>query len=151
MGSSFWFAHVYPSCKEHILPCTSPGQTVELVLVVRVPVSQPEGMRAEVAQPLLVCFKGWASLGSIGELALVVMMRESWQSDHTSCYPDPEGLWADLPQHPPYLCEARACEGARPTDPTHQDLHDIRQQQNLLDESQWGPSIKEVAEARGLH
>jgi hypothetical protein len=41
-------------------------------------------------------------------------------------------------------------EGAGPTDPKLQDLHDTKQQQDMQQESHWGSSIDREAEARGL-
>ena len=40
-------------------------------------------------------------------------------------------------------------EGAGPTDPKLQDLHDSGWQQDIWEESLWGSSIDSVAEARG--
>ena len=51
------------------------------------------------------------------------------------------------PQHlQTIVVHERAC----PADPKWEDLHDTGQQQDILEESQWGHSIDSVAEARDL-
>ena len=40
-----------------------------------------------------------------------------------SCRGSNSGWWLDLPQYPPHLWSAGACEGTWPTDPKLQDLH----------------------------
>jgi hypothetical protein len=60
------------------------------------------------------------------------------------------GHWAGSHQQVPHLGTAGACEGMGPAEPELQDLHDTGQQQGMGEEFQWGPSIDNAAEARGL-
>ena len=60
------------------------------------------------------------------------------------------GLWVGPPQYPPHIWTAVAFEVVGPADPKLQDLHDTRQQQYIQEESQRGPSVECVAEAKGL-
>lgn len=70
-----------------------------------------------------------------------------WQADRPSYHSRPEPrLWVSLVQHSPHLWATGLCGGAKSADPKLQNLHDTEQWQ----ESQWGPFVNGVAEARGL-
>jgi len=60
------------------------------------------------------------------------------------------GLWIGPSQHLPHGWIAGVHEGAGPTDPKLQDLHDTGQQQGIREESQWGFSTDGVADVGGL-
>lgn len=79
-----------------------------------------------------------------------VWAQESCQTDQCSYHPGPDmRLWAGPPQYLLHLWAAGTCEEADPTE-TKQDLHDLGQQQDFQEESKWGYSIDDVAEARSF-
>jgi hypothetical protein len=75
-----------------------------------------------------------------------VWVQENWQADETSYHQCPDsGLWVGPPQyHLPHLWMTGAQEGVSPTDPKLQDLYDLRQQQDIQEESWWGSSIDDI-------
>lgn len=113
------------------------------------PGDMSEGNLDPGASYLAVGSIGWANWGSAGELAWVVAMRESYQTDQSTCHSgsDP-GLWVSSPQHPSYLWTVGACEGCKPADPKQQNLH-YSGQQAIRKEPQWEPIMSGVAETRG--
>jgi hypothetical protein len=98
--------------------------------VAKMRMSQPEGMRAkELVLPLASCSIRWSSLDLAGELALVVWVWESWWADQLSYHPGldrPKALSWFTPTST-HLQTAGVLEGAGPTGPKLQDLHDIGQ------------------------
>jgi hypothetical protein len=82
---------------------------------------------------------------------LRVVEWESWLSDQLRypLGPDP-GFWIALPQHLPHQWTDGVHGGTGSTDPNLYDLHDIRQQQDASEESQWNSRMDRIAEARGL-
>lgn len=85
------------------------------------------------------------------KLTLMVTMKENWQVDQPSYHSGPEQwLWVRSPQNPFHLWRARICNSARSVDPKLQDSHDTRELQDIQEESQLGPIINRVAEARDL-
>jgi hypothetical protein len=123
---------------EHPHPCWSSMRELALV------------MWAQKSRPKVWEQDSWPHhcRDSTGDLALVTWAQESWQADQlTQLPPKHKSIslsWSTL------TWSAGACEGAGSTDPKLQDLHDTGQQQDVWEESQWGPSIDSVAEARGL-
>lgn len=66
--------------------CILTGKIVELALVLWVWLTGSEGLRAKPHPlPASVC-TGWASRGTSGELAGIVLMRESWGADQTNSH-----------------------------------------------------------------
>jgi hypothetical protein len=120
------------------------GSTVELVPMAWVLVSQPQGHEhRRVGSVLVGCSIGWASWGRVGKLILQADQFRYLSDQHT-------GLWVGLPQYLSCWWIPGVRKGSGPTDLKLQDLHDTGQQQNILEESQWGSSIDSVAETRGL-
>lgn len=85
----------------------------------------------ELVPPRVAYYIRGASWGSTEELTLPMRVKDSWQPDQPSNYPDLE------PEHYPlHLRSAEACEGAGPADSKIQDLHDTEQQKDVQEESQ---------------
>lgn len=86
--------------------------------------ARPKGVKAEkVALLPAVCYTGWASWGSTGERARVVVLRGNWQAEQPSYHPGPEpGLWDGLPQQPHHLWTAGVCRGNESTSSKLQDI-----------------------------
>lgn len=64
---------------------------VELAMMMWVQKAGLEGVWAWERAPLFaVCYTGWASIASAGELSQVMTMRENWQDDQTKYHPGSE-------------------------------------------------------------
>jgi hypothetical protein len=102
--------------------------------------------------PLLVATLGEQAGGSAWDLTLVLRLLKSWQADQISYHPDPDpGLWADPPQHIPHLSTTGVVHKSyTKATPKLWALHNTGQWKNIWEESQWGPNIDNIAEARGL-
>lgn len=85
--------------------------TVELVLLTWVLVNWLEALRAREL-PLARCSIGYSSQGSVGELALVVWVKDSWQADQRK---SKNLSWST--QYLPHLGTVGVCKRDGPTDP----------------------------------
>lgn len=70
-------------------PSSSPGNTIELVLLVSMQVSRAQGHESKrtVLAPLAAWGIGWVSLGSAGVLPLVVKMQKNPQANQLTQLP----------------------------------------------------------------
>lgn len=109
-------------------------------------------LRVELSLLLAACCAGWVSWEVLWRATLLVTKRESWWADQRSYCPGSEpGLWVGLSNI--HLISEWLEYVKRlvptPADPMPKDNHDTGQQ-NIREESQWGPSMDWVAETRGL-
>lgn len=77
-------------------------------------------------------------------------MKESWRAQQSSNHrdPEPELSWPIPSSTPSTICWSY--EGAGPTDPTLQYLHDTEQQQSIQVEPQGGPCIDDETKTKDL-
>lgn len=85
-----------------------------------------------------------------GELIRTVLEQEQCADNSATTQASIQGSELAHPISTPSLWTAGASERARPADPKLQDLHDTGQAQAIWEESHWGSSVDDVAEARDL-